>query len=94
MSGRPVSGLQRQVLRLYRDALRVARSKPSEQRTSLEAHIRAELDKYSINPLSSSLACPLPPELLLFFAKPLARKRPLLVRNGPSLFNLCGILWH
>mmetsp|Transcript_3590 Transcript_3590/g.8570 ORF Transcript_3590/g.8570 Transcript_3590/m.8570 type:complete len:90 (+) Transcript_3590:199-468(+) len=45
MSGRPVSGLQRQVLRLYRDALRVARSKPSEQRTSLEAHIRAELDK-------------------------------------------------
>jgi len=45
MSQRPHSGLQKQVLALYRAALRVARSKP-ETRGQMEAMARQEFRKH------------------------------------------------
>lgn len=40
------SGLQRQVLSLYRNALRAARRQELEQRVGIETHARCEFDKY------------------------------------------------
>uniref|UniRef100_A0A7S1T4E1 Complex 1 LYR protein domain-containing protein n=1 Tax=Tetraselmis chuii TaxID=63592 RepID=A0A7S1T4E1_9CHLO len=42
---RPLSGLQRQVLALYRSALRTAREKPADQRKMIEDYARDEFQK-------------------------------------------------
>ncbi|KAJ1725079.1 hypothetical protein LPJ53_000730 [Coemansia erecta] len=42
---RKLSGLQKDVLRLYRDCLRAARQKPEESRPRFRAFARAEFEK-------------------------------------------------
>ncbi|KAJ2786490.1 hypothetical protein GGI15_001485 [Coemansia interrupta] len=42
---RKLSGLQKDVLRLYRDCLRAARQKPEESRPHFRAFARAEFEK-------------------------------------------------
>mmetsp|Transcript_9918 Transcript_9918/g.25235 ORF Transcript_9918/g.25235 Transcript_9918/m.25235 type:complete len:108 (-) Transcript_9918:649-972(-) len=44
---RPLSGLQRQVLSLYRAALRTAREKPDDQRRMIEEYTRGEFQKHA-----------------------------------------------
>lgn len=43
---RRLSGLQRQVLGLYRDVLRAARTKDAEARASIQQYARSEIDSH------------------------------------------------
>mmetsp|Transcript_23574 Transcript_23574/g.65388 ORF Transcript_23574/g.65388 Transcript_23574/m.65388 type:complete len:94 (+) Transcript_23574:253-534(+) len=45
-SRRPLSGIQKQVLSLYRSALRTAREMPSEQRVTTQKYIQQELGRH------------------------------------------------
>ncbi|KAJ1966310.1 hypothetical protein GGI12_000153 [Dipsacomyces acuminosporus] len=47
MAVRRLSGLQKDVLRLYRDCLRAAKKKPEDTRSRFHAFARHEFEKYT-----------------------------------------------